>query len=284
MRLLIVTGLSGAGKSQAVDTLEDLGYFCVDNLPPRLTLTFIQLLASADEPRERVAVVMDARAGGTFLDVFWALNALRAEKIVYELLFLDAADETLERRYKETRRQHPLCGENPALSLPEAVKAERELLAPLREQADLYVDTSSLSPADFRGRVTELFAESSQDVMRIHVNSFGFKHGAPRDSDLLFDVRCLHNPFYIPELKDHTGLEDVIAAYVFSFPEAAALFDKILDMLLFLLPLYRREGKSILTVSFGCTGGKHRSVLFARRLAEELKRRNFPVHVKHRDL
>lgn len=281
MRLLIVTGMSGAGKSRVVHALEDFGYFCVDNLPPRLTLTFAKLISGAGERRERVAVVMDARAGGAFLDVFWALDTLRAEGFAYQLLFLDSADEILERRYKETRRQHPLCAQNPAMGLPEAISAERKLLEPLRARADLYVDTSALSPAECRGRMAELFAESSGERMRVHINSFGFAHGAPRDSDLLFDVRCLPNPFYIPELKEKTGLDAEIERYVFSFPESGELFAKILDMLLFLLPLYQKEGKSSLVISIGCTGGRHRSVLFARRLGEELHQRGVAAHVTH---
>lgn len=283
MRLLIVTGMSGAGKSRAVNALEDFGYFCVDNLPPRLTLTFARLLKES-EGRERVAVVMDARAGGAFLDVFWALDTLKAEGFGYELLFLDAADETLERRYKETRREHPLRASNPAMGLAEAISSERKLLEPLRAQADMYVDTSALSPAECRGRMAELFAESSGEELRVHINSFGFKHGAPRDSDLLFDVRCLPNPFYIPELKEKTGLDQAIEDYVFSFPESRELFEKLLDMLLFPLPLYRREGKSSLVISIGCTGGRHRSVLFARRLGEELERAGTPAHVTHLQL
>ena len=283
MRLLIVTGMSGAGKSRAVNALEDFGYFCVDNLPPRLTLTFAQLLDEG-EGRERVAVVMDARAGGAFLDVFWALDTLHAEGFGYELLFLDASDETLERRYKETRREHPLRAQNPAMSLQEAISSERKLLEPLRVQCSFYVDTSSLSPAECRSRMAALFAESNGEELRVHINSFGFKHGAPRDSDLLFDVRCLPNPFYIPELKEKTGLDQEIEDYVLSFPESRELFAKILDMLLFLLPLYRREGKSSLVISIGCTGGRHRSVLFARRLGEELEHANIAAHVTHLQL
>ncbi len=281
MRLLIVTGMSGAGKSKAVDALEDFGYFCVDNLPPRLTLTFATLLSGADERRNLVAVVMDARAGDTFLDVFWALDTLTAEGFRYELLFLDASDETLERRYKETRRQHPLCAQNPAMGLQEAIASERKLLEPLRARADMYVDTSALSPAECRGRMAELFAEGSAEELRVHINSFGFKHGAPRDSDLLFDVRCLPNPFYIAKLKTKTGLDQEIEDYVFSFPESRELFERILDMLCFLLPLFRKEGKSSLVISIGCTGGKHRSVLFARRLGEELRIRGVGAHVSH---
>ncbi|MDR2525886.1 MAG: RNase adapter RapZ [Oscillospiraceae bacterium] len=281
MRLLIVTGLSGAGKSRAVNALEDFGWFCVDNLPPRLTLIFAKLLSEGDQNRSRVAVVMDSRAGGAFLDVFWALDSLQSEGYAFELLFLDASDAVLARRYKETRRQHPLGAQNPTLGLQEAIASERRLLAPLRARADLYVDTSALGSAELRDRIAELFAQGREAQMRVHINSFGFKHGAPGDSDLLFDVRCLPNPFYVPELKEKTGLGTEIESYVFSFPEAGALFAKILDMLLFLLPLYQKEGKSSLVISVGCTGGKHRSVLFARRLGEELQGAGYAAHITH---
>lgn len=284
MRLLVVTGMSGAGKSKVIDALEDLGYFCVDNLPPRLAPTFATLITGASEPRELAAVVMDARAGDSFSGLVWALDKLTEDNVPYKVVFLDASDDVLRRRYKETRRQHPLCAQRPELGLSGAIAAERTMLLPLRGRADYYFDTSDLSPTECKNRVIELFSEEGSTDMHIHMMSFGFKHGAPRDADLLFDVRCLPNPFYIPELKTHSGLEFVIEDYVFSFDESRAYFDKMLDLLLFSLPLYQKEGKSALTVAFGCTGGMHRSVLFARRTGEELLKRGYSVHLEHRDL
>ena len=283
MRLLIVTGLSGAGKTKVVNALEDIGWFCADNLPPRLAPTFAALLQTAAE-YPRAAVVMDARAGGGLKDAAWALDTLRDEGFACELLFLDAADEVLERRFKETRRQHPLCGRNPALSLSEAIAAERERLGGLRQRAGVVLDTSQMSPADCKNRIVELYADRPQGAMHVRVASFGFKAGAPRDCDLLFDVRCLPNPFYVPELKERTGREACVRDWVLAHEESRALLGKLTDLLLFLLPLYQKEGKSALTIAFGCTGGKHRSVLFAEETGRALKEAGFAVHVGHRDI
>jgi len=284
MRLLIVTGMSGAGKSKAINALEDIGWFCVDNLPPRLAPTFANLLQSAAEPYPRACAVMDSRAGGAFLDIFWALDALTADGVEYELLFLDAVDEILARRYKETRRQHPLTAQNPSLCLTEAISAERKMLEPLRQRAGLLLDTSHISPTDCKNHITGLFADNPKQAMQVHLSSFGFKAGSPRDPDLLFDVRCLPNPFYLPELKEHTGLEECIKEYVLAFPESRALLEKLWDLLSFSLPLYQKEGKSVLSVAFGCTGGKHRSVLFAEEIGIRLRETGYAVHVRHRDL
>jgi UPF0042 nucleotide-binding protein len=283
MRLLIVTGMSGAGKSKVVDALEDIGWFCADNLPPRLAPTFLKLLQEAGG-YGRAAIVMDLRAGDLFRDVPWALENMRGEGFACELLFLDAADEVLERRFKETRRQHPLCAGDPALDLAGAIAAERERLGALRQQAGILLDTSRMSPADCRNRIVELYADRPQEAMHVRVTSFGFKAGTPRDCDLLFDVRCLPNPFYVPELKERTGREACIRDWVLGYGESRALLGKINDLLLFLLPLYQKEGKSALTIAFGCTGGKHRSVLFAEEAGRALKEAGFAVNVGHRDI
>ncbi|MDR2754032.1 MAG: RNase adapter RapZ [Oscillospiraceae bacterium] len=284
MRLLIVTGMSGAGKSKAVDALEDIGWFCVDNLPPRLVQTFAKLLQDSEAHHECAAVVIDARAGGAFLDVFWALDALTDEGVAYEVLFLDAADEVLARRYKETRRQHPLRTQNPAMGLMQAISAERKLLERLRMRAGMVIDTSQILPQECRRRIVELFAENPGQAMRVQITSFGFKSGTPRDCDLLFDVRCLPNPQYVSALQPHTGRENCIREYVLSFAESRMYLQKIADMLLFALPLYQKEGKSSLTVAFGCTGGKHRSVLFAEETTRLLLKNGYAVHVAHRDI
>ena len=283
MRLLIVTGLSGAGKSKVVDALEDIGWFCVDNLPPRLAPTFAKLLQEAGE-YQRAVIVMDLRAGDLFRDVPWAMDNMRGEGFACELLFLDAEDEVLERRFKETRRQHPLCTGDPALGLSEAIAAERALLDGLRRRADVTLDTSHLSPTDCKNRIVELYADRPKEAMHVRVVSFGFKAGTPRDCDLLFDVRCLPNPFYVPELKEHTGREDCIRDWVLAFEESRELLAKITGLLLFLLPLYQKEGKSALTIAFGCTGGKHRSVLFAQEVGRALSEAGFGVSVGHRDV
>ena len=283
MRLLIVTGLSGAGKTKVVNALEDIGWFCADNLPPRLAPTFAKLLQEAGE-YQRAAIVMDLRAGDLFRDVAWALDTLRGEGFACELLFLDAADEVLERRFKETRRQHPLCGQNPALGLSEAIAAERALLSSLRRQADVFLDTSQTTPTDCKNRIIELYADRPQEALSVRVSSFGFKAGTPRDCDLLFDVRCLPNPFYVPELKEHTGQEECIRSWVLAHVESRVLLSKLTDLLLFLLPLYQKEGKSSLSIAFGCTGGRHRSVLFAEEIGQALKEAGFGVSVGHRDV
>jgi len=283
MRLLIVTGMSGAGKSKVVDALEDIGWFCADNLPPRLAPTFAKLLQDAGEYK-RAAIVMDLRAGELFRDVPWALDNMRGAGFSCELLFLDAADEVLERRFKETRRQHPLCAGDPSLGLCGAISLERERLEALRQQADIVLETSQMSPTECRNRIVELYAERPREAMHLRVTSFGFKAGTPRDCDLLFDVRCLPNPFYEPELKDHTGREACIRDWVLAFEESRALLEKITDLLLFLLPLYQKEGKSSLSIAFGCTGGKHRSVLFAEEIGRALRGEGFAAHVGHRDI
>ena len=284
MRLLIVTGMSGAGKSKTINALEDLGWFCADNLPPRLAPTFFELLQNAAEPYPSACIVMDSRAGGAFSAVFWALDALTESGIAYELLFLDAADEVLARRYKETRRQHPLSAQNAGLGLTEAISAERTMLEPLRKRANLFMDTSQMNPTDCKNHIVGLFAEHPKQAMQVHLTSFGFKAGTPRDPDLLFDVRCLPNPFYVPALKAHTGREDCIRDYVLSFPESRELLERLWELLKFSLPLYQKEGKSVLSAAFGCTGGKHRSVLFAEEIAARLRDEGYAVHLRHRDL
>ncbi len=291
MRLLIVTGLSGAGKTKGVNALEDIGWFCVDNLPPRLAPTFAALLQSASAKGEadslrncsRAAVVMDARAG-TYLDVMQALEALREAGFACELLFMDAEDTVLERRFKETRRQHPLSANNPALGLSEAIAEERRMLGGLRQRADITIDTTQMRPTDCKNRILELYSDHPQGALHVHINSFGFKSGTPRDCDLLFDVRCLPNPFYIPELKEHTGVEPCIRDFVLAHEESRELLKKLRELLLFLLPLYQKEGKSTLTVAFGCTGGRHRSVLFAEEIGQCLKDAGYMVYIKHKNL
>ncbi len=284
MELLIVTGMSGAGKSVVVDALEDLGYFCADNLPPNLILTFAQLIEKSSDPYSKVAIVSDIRSGRNFDSIFDYLKSLKHEGFDYKIFFIDADNSTLISRYKETRRSHPLHNEiGEALST--CITAEREKLSGVRGLADYYLDTSRLKSGECKIRVNQMLNGDSKRLMNVHCMSFGFKYGVPSDCDLVLDVRCLPNPFYIPELKEHTGLEDSVKDYIMQFDEAIKLRDKIYDMIDFLLPLYIKEGKSQLVVGFGCTGGRHRSVCFAQSLFEHLSNdKKLNLTVSHRDI
>lgn len=283
MEILIVTGMSGAGKSKVVDALEDLGYFCVDNLPPKLLPTFSKLLDNASETYTKVAIVIDVRSGAHFEEISDQLSCLADLGYTYKIFFIDANDETLVRRYKETRRIHPLMSENGG-SLSKCIQIERVTLSQILSVADYYLDTSNLPAAECKRRVAELLLENQDTALHINCMSFGFKYGLPSDCDLVFDVRCLPNPFYVAELKTHTGLEKPVADYVMKFDEAKELLNKLYDMIDFLLPLYINEGKSHLTIAFGCTGGRHRSVCFANKMSEHLKQQNYNVSEGHRDI
>lgn len=282
MELIIVTGLSGAGKSAVVDVLEDIGFFCADNMPPKLISTFAKLLANSKEKRERIAIVMDIRLGGSFKDLFAALDDLAKMDVRYKVLFVDASNEVLMRRYKETRRKHPLmdkCG-----SINKAINMEREMLLPARQIADYIVDTSHTTSAQCKEMIAKLFLDNPQNTMKIRCISFGYKYGMPNDSDLVFDVRCLPNPFYINELRDLTGLDEPIKEYVLKWPQSKDLIPKLLDLIDYLVPLYIAEGKSELVIAIGCTGGHHRSVVFAELIHEHLSEQGYLLSVNHRDI
>lgn len=283
MDLMIITGLSGAGKSRVVDALEDIGYFCVDNMPPKLMPTFAQLLLNSRERRDKVAIVTDIRVGGSFGDLFNALVELRETNCSPKILFVDASDDVLIRRYKETRRKHPLL-EKYNGSITEALAAEREILEPAKSIADYIIDSSYMTPTECKNRVCEMFMENPRNALKVHCISFGFKYGIPNDSDLLFDVRCLPNPFYVSELKEHTGLEAPVKDYVLKWEEAQGLAAKLCDLMDYLIPLYNKEGKSQLVISVGCTGGRHRSVVFAQLLKEHLDKLGCIATVHHRDM
>lgn len=268
-RVVFVTGLSGAGKSQAMKIFEDLGYYCIDRLPPALTAQALALVRTAGQTR--VALTLDAPGSGALGDPVSAIEAARAEHAHVLVLFLEASDDVLIRRYSETRHRHPFAGET---GLHEAIAAERRALAPLRERADAIIDTSVLHHAELRARLTELVAtDGSVAQPAIVVRAFGFKYGLPLDADLVFDVRFLRNPNYEPALRERTGDDAAVAAYI----EADAALSPFLRHLFVLLddvvPRYAREGKSRLTLAFGCTGGRHRSVYVARRVAEHLRAR-----------
>lgn len=283
MQFVVVTGMSGSGKSSAVDVLEDMGYYCVDNMPPELIPKFANICSKSDGKITKVAFVTDVRGGDFFLQLTDTINELRSNHYNVKVLFLDATDEVILRRYKETRRKHPLdevCSGN----IRRAVNSEREMLSAIKEYADYYVDTSFTTTSQFKQRMYDIFLEEDDDSMKIDVVSFGFKYGNYTEADLVFDVRCLPNPFYIPELKNKTGLQSEVSGYVLKFEEAQILLNKLKDLIDFLVPLYKKEGKSQLVIAFGCTGGKHRSVTFAEAISNHLASENLKIRVTHRDI
>lgn len=281
--LVIITGLSGAGKSQVIHCLEDLGYYCVDNMPPSLVPQFAELCAHSQGRVSRLAVVMDIRGGYFFQDLFSAIQTLRALGFTPRLIFLEASEETLVRRFKMTRRRHPLATRH--RTLLESIRLERKQLQELRANADKVIDTTDTDAKTLKVEVASLLNEHmSNGQMLVNVLSFGYKHGVPLDADLLFDVRFLRNPHYVPELQRLTGNDALIEAYVMDDPDAPAYLEKLKDLLSFSLPRYGEEGKSYLTVGIGCTGGHHRSVVFARLLADYLRSSGYEVVLEHRDI
>ena len=283
MEFIIISGLSGAGKSKAASFMEDMGFFCVDNLPAPLIPKFAELGMAGTGEYDRVVLVTDVRSGTNFSALFQSLEALKGMKCPYRILYMDASDDVIIKRYKETRRSHPLAEE--CDSLEGAIALERRMLAPLRERAEFVVDTSDLSTAKLRGELLRLFGRGSQEgAMTVSVTSFGFKHGLPREADLVFDVRFLPNPYYVQELRPRTGLDDGVRDYVFSGGAAGEFLEKLQDLVGFRLPKYVEEGKTALVVAVGCTGGHHRSVAIAHALAAYIRGRGYPVTESHRDL
>jgi len=277
MRIIIVTGVSGAGKSTALRALEDAGYFCVDNLPLPLMSRFVELLAAQAET-EQAAVGVDAREGEFLSSSREVFAALRKEGHQLEVLFLDADDDVLVRRFSETRRRHPLSGDD----LREGIAREREILRPLREDASAYVDTANLNVHQLKGVIHERYRRSA-DVLAVTLLSFGFKHGLPAEADMVLDVRFLPNPYFVEALSASTGEEANVREFVLGNDDAREFLDKSQGLLEFLLPRAEREGKAYLTVAVGCTGGRHRSVAVVQELATRLPRRH-PLTVRHRDL
>ncbi len=282
MNFLIVTGLSGAGKSMAVNALEDIGFFCIDNIPAGLLPRILDFAQQGENQLSRVAVVMDVRGLRSVEETRRALDALDEKKMPYDILFLDANDNTIRRRYKETRRVHPMTITE-GISITEAIAKEREILQPLRERAKYVIDTSMLSAAQNRERVCGLFLNKGECSMSLSVMSFGFKYGLPQEADIVFDVRCLPNPFYVPELKNLTGMDQAVVDYVMAAPESQELLRRIESFLEYALPLYVKEGKSQLMIAVGCTGGKHRSITFARKIGEYCQKLGYQPSVQHRD-
>ena len=284
MEILVISGLSGAGKSCAASCLEDIGYYTVDNMPAAIIPKFAEFSAESDGRYDRVALVNDIRGGvDSFHELLEVIDRLREGGTVCRLLYLEAATQSIIKRYKETRRRHPLM--ESGATIEDAVKRETELLRPLRERADFVIDTTQLSAAKLRGELYRLFAEKGQQSrMSINVVSFGYKYGVPLEADLVFDVRFMPNPYYVPELRYQTGMNDDVYNYVFSFPQTKEFLSKLEQMLAFLLPLYQDEGKAVLVVAVGCTGGRHRSVSIARAVTEYLNKLGYAAYENHRDI
>jgi len=277
----MITGLSGAGKSQAIKYMEDFGYFCVDNLPPSLIPKFVELCQQTKGKIDRIALVSDIRGGMFFDDLFASLEELEELGYHCEILFLEAKDEILVKRYKETRRSHPLSEDG---SIIEGIQREREKLKDLKKAATNIIDTTKLIPSQLREELKNIYLEGNEsNNLMISVISFGFKHGLPMDADLVYDVRFLPNPHYVEALREHTGNEAPVRNYVMNSPVSQAFSEKLIDMVDFLIPHYIREGKNQLVIAIGCTGGKHRSVTIANVLYECLQREGHRVLIHHRD-
>ena len=283
MEILIISGLSGAGKSRAASFLEDMGFYIVDNMPAAMILKFAEFCAGGSQRYDKVALVYDVRTSNSPTELFDVLDTLKHSGVC-SLLFLEAEPETIIKRYKETRRRHPLMKQ--ADSLEKAVLEERDMMAPLRQRADYIIDTTHLSTAQLRGELLRNFGSGTaeKEGMSVSVTSFGFKHGLPMEADLVFDVRFMPNPYYIQELREKTGLDREVSDYVFSFQQTHDYMAKLRDLLAFTLPLYAEEGKTELVIAIGCTGGHHRSVAVTHALAADIRDLGYRVRENHRDM
>lgn len=283
MRFVVVTGMSGSGKRTAMKMLEDVGFYCVDNLPVPLIEKFVELIAMPGSETTKVALGLDVRVDQPFGDAQRTLDRLKENGYLFEILFMDASNQVLLKRYKESRRMHPL---SPKGRVEEGVNRERDILKEIKKKADYVIDTSNLLTRELKEEIDHIFVRNEEyNSLMITVLSFGFKNGIPADADLVFDVRFLPNPFYIDELKHKTGNDKEVQDYVMSFPEASAFLGKLIDMLDFLIPNYVKEGKHQLVIGIGCTGGKHRSVTLANELYTGIKERgNYGVKLYHRDI
>ncbi len=281
MKFTIITGMSGAGKSQVIKYMEDLGYYCVDNMPPMLLQKFAELCDQSRGKYEKVAIVMDIRGGEFFNDLVWNLEELERLGYHYEILFLDASNQELIKRFKETRRSHPLSG---AESLEEGIRKERKKLQNLRQMANSIIDTTGLDLQSLKEEIRNLYIEGRKGRnLRISLISFGFKYGLPLESDLVFDVRFLPNPFYDKTLKEYTGDDPRVQEFVMDHEISRIFYDKLSDMIRFLIPNYVQEGKNNLVIAIGCTGGRHRSVTLVNQLFQELTAEENRVTIHHRD-
>lgn len=282
MKYVIITGMSGAGKSTALKFFEDIGYFCVDNLPPFLMPKFIELCNKPNSEIDKVAIGIDIRGRKLFQDFFTYLYEIKNENSFFEILFLDSSDEVLLKRYKETRRIHPLSNGDRVIS---GILKERELLTNIREKADYIIDTSHILVRQLKQKINDIFIENKtfKSIM-ITILSFGFKYGLPTDADIIFDVRFLPNPFYIDELRYLTGNDAPVKEYVMKYEESNIFLTKLIDMINFLIPNYIKEGKNQLVIAIGCTGGKHRSVTISNELLYSLQKDDYSVIISHRDI
>lgn len=284
MDFIIVLGLSGAGKSSALHTLEDINYYCVDNIPPALISTFYDLSKhSSDKKLKKIAVVTNVRDSADYKELSNSLERLRLDGAKYRILFLDSKDDVLITRYKQTRRKHPLLDACNGSTI-EAVSLERELLRYIRQRSDYVIDSTFLNAAQLRERVQKLFLDSEEKGITIACMSFGFKYGILTEADLVFDVRCLPNPYYVDELRAKTGLDESVRNYVMNSEESKELYKRIINYVDYALPLYEKEGKSQITIGMGCTGGHHRSVTFAVMLYHHLEEKGYRTIIHHRDI
>jgi len=281
MNCLIITGMSGAGKSLAVDALEDIGFYCVDNMPSQLIPKFVELFKGNAAKFSKVAFVVDIRADIDYVHLADVKKELAQDRVSVKVLFLDCTSDVLISRHKENRRRHPLAVKG--IGTQDALAEERRILAPIKDNADFIIDTTNLSTAGFKTQLEQMFGTESEKMI-VSFISFGFKYGMPRDADMIFDVRCLKNPYYIPELKHRTGLEPDVAEYVFSDAEADHLISLYLEMLDIILPRFISEGRNSLSVGIGCTGGKHRSVAMSEKLKSALTAKGFTAVARHRDI
>lgn len=283
IKIVIITGMSGAGKTVAIRSFEDLGYFCIDNLPPALIPKFIELIENSSGQMNKVAFVIDLRAREFFEQLFDVIDSIIASdklNVTPFILFLDAKDSKLIQRYKETRRSHPLA---PKGLLLEGIQEERKILEEIKGRAQLIIDTTDLKPLELRERIIEKFSNDEKHSFTVNIMSFGFKYGIPLDADLVFDVRFLPNPHYIDHLRPKTGLNEEVSSYVLKWSETQEFLEKLADLLKFVIPQYKREGKSQVVIGIGCTGGKHRSVTLTEHLGK-LFSEDYYVHIRHRDI
>lgn len=285
MEFVVITGLSGAGKTSALHALEDIGFYCVDNLPGKLLNTFYNLCeSSADDTMKRIAVVIDARGGTKLNDFYSVLTELKEQRKPFTLIFLDAGEDVLVRRFKETRRRHPLADAVPDNSVESAIMLESSFLEPFKKIADYSINTTNVTTKQLKERITQFFLGSNEKSLILTFMSFGFKHGTPADCDTIIDVRCLPNPYYIPELKEKTGNDSDVRDYVFNSDDTTEFLKNLLNFFDCAVPLYVKEGKVELVVGIGCTGGKHRSVAIAEHLKKHYVKQGYKSSVYHRDI
>lgn len=279
MEAVIITGMSGAGKTLALNHFEDMGYYCMENLPPKFIVDFVELINNSTKSIEKLAIVIDVRAR-FFEDLSETIQNLKKMDCELKVLFLDASNRTLINRYKELRRPHPV---NPNGALSDSIELEREMLNDIKDKSDIIIDTTRLSASSFKNKLNTLFFNGNKKDLVINIESFGFKNGILVEADLVFDVRFLPNPYYLEELKELNGTNDEIQKFVMDFEDSKIFLNKVIDLLEFLIPKYKTEGKTMLTIGVGCTGGKHRSVCLAEKIYSELKKEHSNINISHRD-